>query len=99
MASPSSPVPRLAFVSAATPTARVVRARLEKRYGAVKAAQADIIVALGGDGLMLQTLHRNMRRGTPIYGMNLGTIGVRITPHKEGGLLQRVNKARQLRLT
>ena len=38
-------------------------------------AQADVIVALGGDGLMLQTLHRNMRRSTPIFGMNLGTVG------------------------
>ena len=53
MASRSS-VPSLAFVSAATPKARVVRARLEKRYGAVKPAHADIIVALGGDGLMLR---------------------------------------------
>ena len=99
MASPSSPVPRLAFVSAATPTARVVRARLEKRYGAVKAAQADIIVALGGDGLMLQTLHRNMRRGTPIYGMNLGTVGFLMNTYKEAGLLQRLKKARQVTLT
>ena len=73
MAAPSSSAPSLAFVSAATPNARAARARLEKRYGAVKPAEADIIVALGGDGLMLQTLHRHMRRKTPIYGMNLGT--------------------------
>ena len=99
MASPSSSTPSLAFISAATPTARVVRARLEKRYGAVKPAQADIIVALGGDGLMLQTLHRNMRRGTPIYGMNLGTVGFLMNTYKEAGLLQRLKKARQVRLT
>src|SRR5260370_936017 len=99
MASSSPPVPSLAFVSAATTTARVVRARLEKRYGAVKPAQADIIVALGGDGLMLQTLHRNMRRGAPIYGMNLGTVGFLMNTYKEAGLLQRLKKARQVRLT
>src|SRR5260370_17854886 len=99
MASSSPPVPSLAFVSAATTTARVVRARLEKRYGAVKPAQADIIVALGGDGLMLQTLHRNMRRGTPIYGMNLGTVGFLMNTYREAGLLQRLKKARQVTLT
>src|SRR5260370_11097338 len=98
MASSSPPVPSLAFVSAATPTARVVRARLEKRYGAVKPAQADIIVALGGDGLMLQTLHRNMRRGSPIYGMNLRTVGFLMNTYKEAGLLQPLTKARQGRL-
>src|SRR5262245_22524131 len=62
---PSPPAPRLAFVCANTPNARAVRARLERRYGAAPPAQADIIVALGGDGLMLQTLHRTMRRRTP----------------------------------
>ena len=94
MASPSNSAPRLAFVSAATPAARSARARLEKRYGAVPPAQADIIVALGGDGLMLQTLHRNIRRGTPIYGMNLGTIGFLMNTYKEAGLLQRLRNAR-----
>ena len=62
-------------------------------------AQADIVVALGGDGLMLQTLHRNIRRGTPIYGMNLGTIGFLMNTFKEAGLLQRLRRARQVSLT
>jgi len=99
MASPSSSTPRLAFVSAATPAARAARARLEKRYGAAKPAEADVIVALGGDGLMLQTLHRNMRRHTPIYGMNLGTIGFLLNTYKETSLLPRLRKARQVELT
>lgn len=99
MASPSSPAPRLAFVSAPTAAARSARARLEKRYGAVTPAQADIVVALGGDGLMLQTLHRNIRRGTPIYGMNLGTIGFLMNTYKEAGLLPRLKKARQVTMT
>ena len=59
-------------------------------------AEADIIVALGGDGLMLQALHRNMRRQTPIYGMNLGTVGFLLNTYKETGLLQRLEKARQV---
>jgi NAD+ kinase len=99
MASLSSSAPRLAFVSAATPTARNARRKLEKRYGSVAPAQADVIVALGGDGLMLQTLHRNIHRGTPIYGMNLGTIGFLMNTYKEAGLLQRLRKARQVSLT
>src|SRR6266481_3662505 len=98
MASPSPSVPSLAFVSAATPTARVVRARLEKRYGAVKPAQADIIVALGGDGLMLQTLHRLMKHGTPIYGMNLGTVGFLMNQYRPAGLLARLKRARAVHL-
>jgi NAD+ kinase len=99
MAPPSNSTPRLAFVSAATSAARVARKRLEKRYGAVPPSQADIVVALGGDGLMLQTLHRNIRRGTPIYGMNLGTIGFLMNTYREAGLLQRVRKARKVSLT
>ena len=99
MASPSTSTPRLAFVSAATSAARDARRRLEKRYGAVPPAQADIIVALGGDGLMLQTLHRNIHRGTPIYGMNLGTIGFLMNTYKEAGLLPRLKRARQVTMT
>src|SRR5258706_10603821 len=92
----SSSAPRLAFVSAPTPAARNARLRLEKRYGAVTPAQADIVVALGGDGLMLQTLHRTIRRGTPIYGMNLGTIGFLMNTYKEAGLLPRLKKQREV---
>ena len=62
-------------------------------------AQADVIVALGGDGLMLQTLHRNMRRKTPIFGMNLGTVGFLLNNYRAAGLLQRLKKARQVTLT
>jgi NAD+ kinase len=95
----SSAHPLLAFVSASTPAARAARIRLEKRYGAVKPAQADIIVALGGDGLMLQTLHRYMRRKVPIYGMNLGTVGFLLNTYRETGLLQRLKRAREVTLT
>ena len=99
MASLNSTAPRLAFVCAPTSTARAARDRLVRRYGAVSPAQADIIVALGGDGLMLQALHSNMRRRTPIYGMNLGTVGFLLNTYKEPGLLQRLKKARQVTLT
>ncbi len=99
MAVQSPPAPRLAFVCASTATAREAKARLEAIYGAATAAEADIIVALGGDGLMLQALHRNMRRLKPIYGMNLGTVGFLLNTYKEANLLKRLKKARQVTLT
>ena len=66
---------KIAFVAAATPEARVACEQLEKSYGNVEPAQADVIVALGGDGLMLQSLHKFMNSGKPIYGMHRGTVG------------------------
>jgi NAD+ kinase len=99
MAARSNSTPRLAFVAAATPAARIARKALERRYGAVAPAQADVIVALGGDGLMLQTLHRNMRRKTPIFGMNLGTVGFLLNQYRATGLPGRIKHARQVMLT
>ncbi len=99
MAVQSPSAPRLAFVCASTATAREAKARLEAIYGAATTAEADVIIALGGDGLMLQTLHRNMRRLKPIYGMNLGTVGFLLNTYKEANLLKRLKKARQVTLT
>jgi NAD+ kinase len=90
--------PRLAFVAAATPAARDARKVLEKRYGAVPPAEADIIVALGGDGLMLQVLHRNMKRRTPIFGMNLGTVGFLLNTYRPAALQKRLDEARRVTL-
>jgi len=55
--------------------------------------EADVVVALGGDGLMLQTLHRTMRLGTPIYGMHQGSIGFLMNDYHEDGLLERLQAA------
>jgi NAD+ kinase len=99
MAARSSYTPRLAFVAAATPAARAARKALERRYGAVAPAQADVIVALGGDGLMLQALHRDMHRKTPIFGMNLGTVGFLLNQYRATGLPGRIRNARKVTLT
>ena len=74
MTSEERQVKRLAFLSAATPEAEAARTRLVQLYGDADPTAADIIVALGGDGFMLQTLHRFMG-GKPIYGMNRGSVG------------------------
>jgi NAD+ kinase len=66
---------RIAFVASPIPEAEHARQELVRLYGAVMPEEADVIVALGGDGLMLQTLHKFMSSGKPIYGMHRGTIG------------------------
>jgi NAD+ kinase len=98
MAAPAS-APRIAFVAAATPAARAARKALERRYGAVPPSEADFIVALGGDGLMLQALHRNMKRRMPIFGMNLGTVGFLMNQFRMSGLPGRLRAARQVTLS
>ncbi len=83
----------IAFVAGSTPEAREACARLEKRYGNAKPASADVIVALGGDGLMLQTLHKFMNSGKPIYGMHRGTIGFLMNEYSDENLAERLAAA------
>src|SRR6476469_1331729 len=66
---------RIAFVASSVPEAQAALEQLAARYGNHEANEADVVVALGGDGLMLQTLHQHMHTGKPIYGMHRGTVG------------------------
>ena len=63
------------------------------RYGNSEPKDADVIVALGGDGLMLQTLHKFMNSGKPIYGMHRGTIGFLMNEFSLDGLAERLDAA------
>jgi len=83
----------IAFVASHTPEAREAYGRLEKRYGNANPAKADVIVALGGDGLMLQTLHKFMNSGKPIYGMHRGTVGFLMNEFVEESLTERLSNA------
>ena len=83
----------IAFVASHTPEAREAYGRLEKRYGNADPAKADVIVALGGDGLMLQTLHTFMNSGKPIYGMHRGTVGFLMNEFVEESLTERLSNA------
>ena len=83
----------IAFVAGQTPEAREACARLEKRYGNADPTKADVIVALGGDGLMLQTLHKFMKSGKPIYGMHRGTVGFLMNEFAEENLAERLANA------
>ena len=93
----SQPTPRrfnsIAFISSGTPEADAALAHLSERYGNHDAASADIVVALGGDGLMLQSLHRFMGSGKPIYGMNRGSVGFLMNEYQETGLTERLRRA------
>lgn len=92
---PNNPVPtqHVAFVASQTQEAQDALVRLSDRYGNVPVDEADVIVALGGDGLMLQTLHRTMESGKPIYGMHRGTIGFLLNEFSEEGLRERLAAA------
>ncbi|MGF1631611.1 MAG: NAD kinase [Kiloniellaceae bacterium] len=87
-----------ALVAGDTPEAQEAKARLEARYGTAGVDEADVIVALGGDGLMLETLHRFIERSVPIYGMNCGTVGFMMNQYEEDGLAERVAAAQQVTL-
>ncbi len=86
-------IEKLAFVASDHPDARDAEKRLVQRYGNAEVADADAIVALGGDGLMLQTLHANMNNGAPIYGMNRGSVGFLMNDYGEDGLVERISEA------
>ena len=83
----------IAFVASDTEEALAARARLAERYGDAPPDKADAIVALGGDGLMLQTMHRHLTSRIPIYGMNRGSVGFLLNDYREDGLLERLESA------
>jgi NAD+ kinase len=93
MSRPAQRFDKIAFVASSTPEARTAYDTLEKRYGNCEPAAADVIVALGGDGLMLQTLHKFMNSGKPIYGMHRGTIGFLMNDFSMDGLNERLAAA------
>ncbi len=84
---------KIAFLASKAEAAQAALETLSARYGSVAPEQADVIVALGGDGFMLQTLHRFMDRGTPVYGMNRGSVGFLMNAYAEEDLLQRIEQA------
>jgi NAD+ kinase len=80
----------VALVGSPSPGAEAAMAELHARYRFVDPDVADVVVALGGDGLMLQTLHRFMGTGKPIYGMNKGTVGFLMNDYRIDDLFERV---------
>jgi len=89
---------RMCVVTNGTPEADAAAARLKARYGDHALETATAVVALGGDGLMLQTLHRTMRRDIPVYGMNFGSVGFMMNGFSEHDLDQRLEAAQATRI-
>jgi NAD+ kinase len=84
---------RIAFLAAKTPVAEAARTRLAALYGDAPPQEADFVVALGGDGMMLETQHRFLGRNPRIYGMNRGSVGFLMNAYREEDLPERLSKA------
>ncbi len=87
-------VDQISFVSSGTPEANAAAEALRARYGDVGIESAEVVVALGGDGLMLQTLHRKMGTNTPVYGMNFGSVGFLMNDYSMLDLTARLTEAK-----
>ncbi|MBI9079733.1 MAG: NAD kinase [Pseudodesulfovibrio sp.] len=88
-------IERITCVASETPKARQGLAMLSERYKIVPENQADAIIALGGDGFLLQTMHDHLHSGLPIYGMNRGTVGFLLNKFDVNDLIERLNMAQR----
>ena len=86
---------KIAFAASDAPVAQTARAALVARYGNAPEKEADVIVALGGDGFMLHTLHRTQAIDKPVYGMNRGTVGFLMNEYTETDLPERLKTAEE----
>lgn len=98
MPKPKPKFDKIAFVASDIPEAVEAKRRLVALYGEVEPPDAEAIVALGGDGYMLQTLHRFMNDGIPIYGMNRGSVGFLMNDYSEDDLPARLTAAEVSRI-
>ena len=89
---------KIAFVAADGVPAKRACQRLRKQFGTVALENADVVVVLGGDGTMLETLHKLFDHRVPIYGMNRGTIGFLMNEFRIGGLKKRLESAQIVEL-
>jgi NAD+ kinase len=83
----------VAFVASKTDEAQAALVQLRKHYSEVPVEQAHVIVALGGDGFMLRTLHRHLALNKPVFGMKLGTVGFLMNQYHADGLGDRIARA------
>ena len=86
---------KIAFRASATPVAQAALAGLVARHGQAPLDRAQVVVALGGDGFMLQTLYETQELDLPVYGMNCGTIGFLMNAYAEQALNERLSAAEE----
>lgn len=92
---------RRALLASPTPPAQIAADELRAAYDWVDEKGAELVVALGGDGFMLQTLHQMLERRhiVPVFGMNLGTVGFLMNEWRLGGLMERLSTAKPFKVT
>lgn len=88
----------IGLLASGTELAQSALIKLEKMYKHVPPRKAEILVALGGDGFMLESLHHYMDKKIPVYGMNLGSMGFLMNTYKSRGLMERLRKAQRIKL-
>jgi NAD+ kinase len=87
----------IAIEASDAPAAQDALVELRQRYDTVSPEKADVMVALGGDGFMLETLHRHLARCLPVYGMHRGSVGFLMNSYSADGLHERLARARPFR--
>jgi NAD+ kinase len=95
---PKGGMPRVAFTASDAEAAQMALAELSGLYDPADPQQADIIVPLGGDGFMLETLHRFVGSGKPIFGMHRGSVGFLMNSYRPDGLYERLAAAQPVEL-
>jgi NAD+ kinase len=88
----------IACVDSGTGRAKATRDELAARYPLVRPEESDVIVALGGDGLVLRVVHQYLHLGCPIFGMNCGTVGFLLNAYRQDMLLERIQAAKEVTL-
>jgi len=86
---------KIAFCASRAAPAQASLSAMEKRYGNVPPEEAEVIVALGGDGFMLATLHDTQDLPAPVYGMHRGTVGFLMNDFSEDLLMERLDAAEE----
>lgn len=92
-------IPRVAFVASDAEAAQLALVELRRAYGTIAPEHAEIIVPLGGDGFMLETLHRFVDKGVSIFGMHRGSVGFLMNPYQPDGLAERLDTAQPVTLS
>lgn len=90
--------PSIAFIAAQSPKAQAALSHLSERFENTSVKNADIVVALGGDGFMLETLRTLVDRSKPVYGINAGSVGFLMNAYNEDGLIERIEQAEPILL-
>lgn len=86
------------FFAADTAQAQTALKELTDRYGDTPLADADVVVALGGDGSMLRALHDSLQHKKPVFGMNRGSVGFLLNEYRTGALAERLSAAQRVTL-